>query len=89
MIDPFCTPYSICLNIVASHRAILHGNVAFSILVLSVKKHNSNSGKVKHELRVTSYEFKSTRYDFKFTSYEFKSMSYEFKSTSYKIKSMS
>ena len=25
-------------------------------------------GKVKHELRVTSYEFKSTSYEFKFTS---------------------
>ena len=29
-------------------------------------------GKVKHELRATSYEFKFTNYEFKFTSYEFK-----------------
>ena len=40
------------------------------------------SGKIKHELRVTSYEFKSTSYEFKSTSYEFKSTSYKFKSTS-------
>ena len=48
--------------------------------------HQFIRGKVKHELRVTSYKFKSTSYEFKSTSYEFKSMSYEFKSTSYKFK---
>ena len=41
-----------------------------------------NRGKVKHKLRVTSYEFKSTSCEFKSTSYEFKSTSYELKFTS-------
>ena len=45
----------------------------------------SNGGKVKHVLRVTSYEFKSMSYEFKSTSYEFKSTSNEFKSTSSRI----
>ena len=41
------------------------------------------SGKIKHELRVASFEFKSTSYEFKSTRYEFKSMCYEFKFKSY------
>ena len=49
----------------------------------------SEDGKVKHELRVTSYKFKSTSYEFKSTSYEFKGMGYEFRSTSYVFKSTS
>ena len=50
---------------------------------------NTFGGKVKHELRVTSYKFKSTSCEFNFTSYEFKFTSYEFKSTSYNFKSTS
>ena len=48
-------------------------------------------GKVKHELRVQTYQLRvqSTSYEFKFTSYEFQSTSYEFKSASYMFKSMS
>ena len=46
-------------------------------------------GKVKHVLRVASYEFKYTSCEFNFTSYEFKTTSQETKSTSFKIKTMS
>ena len=42
-------------------------------------------GKVKHELRVASYEFKSTSYELKFTSYEFKCTSCELKFMSYEF----
>ena len=37
VISPFCTPYSIVLTF-AFDRAVLYGNVAFSILVPSTKK---------------------------------------------------
>ena len=40
--------------------------IAIAIKVYSPQP--SNSGKTKHELRVTSCEFKSTSYEFKFTS---------------------
>ena len=39
-------------------------------------------GKVKHELRVVSYDFRYTSCEFKSTSYNFKFTSSEFKSTS-------
>ena len=51
--------------------------VIFIILLLSFSSHISK-GKVKHELRVPSYEFKYTSYEFKLTSQEFQSTSYEF-----------
>ena len=38
-----------------------------------IKNISLKRGKLKHELRVTSYEFKSTSHEFKSTSYEFKS----------------
>ena len=59
-----------------------------SDVVIKNPGHHS-CGKVKHELRVTSYEFKSTCYEFKSTSYKFRYTSYEFKSTSYEFKSTS
>ena len=36
VMGPFCTPYSVCL-IFAFDRAVLYGNVALSVLVLSTK----------------------------------------------------
>ena len=41
LIGPFCTPHSICFNM-ASDRAVLHGNVALSISVISPKKQYSS-----------------------------------------------
>ena len=41
VIDPFRTPHSIYLNI-ACDRAVLYGNVAFTILVLLTKKRYSS-----------------------------------------------
>ena len=40
MVGPFCTPYSIGLTL-ASERAVLYGNVAFSVLLLSTRKRYS------------------------------------------------
>ena len=37
-----------------------------------VSRQRLKGGKVKYELRVTSYKFKSASYEFKSTSYEFK-----------------
>ena len=41
LIGPFCTPHSICFNM-ASDRAVLHGNFALSISVISPKKQYSS-----------------------------------------------
>ena len=41
VIGPFCTHHSICLNM-ASDMAVLYGNDAFSISVLSTKKRYSS-----------------------------------------------
>ena len=60
--------------------------IYFHVLPLSTSYHNAG-GKVKHELRITSYKFRYASYGFRFTSYEFKSTSYEVKSTSYLLKS--
>ena len=46
-----CTPYFICLNVVLT-LAILYGNAAFSILVLSTKKQYSSFSK-----KVSAVEF--------------------------------
>ena len=42
VIGLFCTPHSICLNILASDRAVLYKNVAFSILLFSAIKQYSS-----------------------------------------------
>ena len=44
VISPFCTPYSICLTM-AFDWAVSNGNVAFSIIVLSIKKLYSSFSK--------------------------------------------
>ena len=41
VIDPYCTPYSMCVNI-GLGRAVLYGNISFSILILPTKKRYSS-----------------------------------------------
>ena len=41
VIGPYCTPYSMCVNI-GLGRAALYGNISFSILILPTKKRYSS-----------------------------------------------
>ena len=41
VMDPYCTPYSMCVNI-GLGRAVLYGNISFSILILPTKKRYSS-----------------------------------------------
>ena len=57
-------------NLVLEALYLEFGHLFYSFLTGLVR------GKVKHKVRVTSYEFKSTSYEIRFTSYKFKSTRY-------------
>ena len=71
------------------HQKRCYFSSSYSCNTLFHFNEQKNCGKVKHELRVTSYQFRYVSYEFKLTSYKFKSTSYEFKTTSYEFKSLS
>ena len=88
----FCTPSSfehqICPGLKLGSKTkkdrYINDKKSFKLLY-SIFPSEKICGKVKHKLRVASYEFTYTSYEFKYTSCEFKSTSYEFKSTSFEF----